>query len=108
MIARKRDDLIAGGGPARRYNPSARHIGARPGSTRHGSFGMPGVLKVHVDQDKCQGHARCKSLAPELFDLDEYGNAHEIGDGAVPKGLEDKAWLAKANCPEIAIDVTED
>jgi ferredoxin len=26
----------------------------------------------------------------------------------VPAGLEDKAWLAKANCPEIAIDVTED
>jgi len=44
-------------------------------------------LKVHVDQDKCQGHARCKSLAPELFELDEFGNAHEIGDGTVPEGL---------------------
>jgi ferredoxin len=65
-------------------------------------------LKVHVDQDKCQGHARCKSLAPELFELDEYGNAHEIGDGAVPAGLEDKAWLAQSNCPEIAIVVTEE
>ena len=61
-------------------------------------------LRLHVDQDKCQGHARCKSLAPELFDLDEFGNAHEIGDGSVPAGLEDKAWLAQTNCPEIAID----
>jgi ferredoxin len=26
----------------------------------------------------------------------------------VPKGLEDKAWLAKANCPELAIDVIEE
>jgi len=26
----------------------------------------------------------------------------------VPAGLEDKAWLAKANCPEIAIDVIEE
>jgi len=26
----------------------------------------------------------------------------------VPKGLEDKAWLAKANCPEFAIEVTEE
>jgi ferredoxin len=43
-------------------------------------------LKVHVDQEKCQGHARCKSLAPELFELDEFGNAHEIGDGSVPCG----------------------
>ena len=53
-------------------------------------------LKVRVDQDKCQGHARCKSLAPELFNLDEFGNAHEIGDGSVPAGLEDKAWLAQS------------
>ena len=69
---------------------------------------MSGKLKIHVDQDKCQGHARCKSLAPELFDLDEFGNAHEAGDGSVPAGLEDKAWLAHANCPEIAIDVIEE
>jgi ferredoxin len=65
-------------------------------------------LKVRVDQEKCQGHARCKSLAPELFELDEFGNAHEIGDGSVPAGLEDKAWLAQANCPEIAIEVIEE
>ena len=68
---------------------------------------MSGPLKIRVDPDKCQGHARCKALAPELFNLDEYGNAHEIGDGRVPAGLEDKAYLAKANCPEIAIEVIE-
>ena len=69
---------------------------------------MSRKLKVHVDPDKCQGHARCKSLAPELFDLDEFGNAREKGDGTVPAGLEDKAYLARANCPELAIDVTEE
>jgi ferredoxin len=69
---------------------------------------MPGKLKIHVDQEKCQGHARCKSLAPELFDLDEFGNAHEVGDGSVPEGLEDKAWLAQTNCPEIALEMTEE
>jgi ferredoxin len=47
-------------------------------------------------------------VAPELFELDEFGNAHEIGDGSVPSGLEQKAWLARANCPEIAVEVTED
>jgi ferredoxin len=73
-----------------------------------GTVAMSGKLKVHVDQDKCQGHARCKSLAPELFDLDEFGNAHEHGDGVVPEGLEDEAWLAKSNCPELAIEVTEE
>src|SRR5579863_848081 len=69
---------------------------------------MSGKLRVRVDQDKCQGHARCKSLAPELFELDGFGNAREIGDGTVPKGLEDKAWLAQTNCPEIAIEVIEE
>ena len=73
-----------------------------------GTPAMAGKLKIHVDQDKCQGHARCKSLAPELFELDEFGNAHEVGDGSVPAGLEDKAWLAQTNCPEIAIEVTEE
>jgi ferredoxin len=65
-------------------------------------------LRLHVDQEKCQGHARCKSLAPELFNLDEFGNAHEVGNGSVPAGQEDKAWLAQSNCPEIAITVTEE
>jgi ferredoxin len=73
-----------------------------------GTLVMSGKLKIRVDQDKCQGHARCKSLAPELFELDEFGNAHEVGDGSVPSGLEDKAWLAQTNCPEIAIEVTEE
>jgi ferredoxin len=72
------------------------------------AFAMSGMLKIRVDRDKCQGHARCKSLAPELFDLDEFGNARERGDGSVPAGLEDKAWLARSNCPEIAIEVIEE
>lgn len=69
---------------------------------------MSGTLRIRVDPDKCQGHARCKSLAPELFELDELGNAHEIGDGTVPAGLEDKARLAQTNCPEIAISIKEE
>ena len=77
-------------------------------ASRGETLAMAAKLKIHVDQDKCQGHARCKSLAPELFELDQYGNAHEIGDGTVPADLEDKAWLAQTNCPEIAIEVTEE
>ena len=73
-----------------------------------GSARISGNLKIHVDQDRCQGHARCKALAPELFDLDEYGNAHEHGEGRVPEGLEDKAYLAQTNCPEFAIEVIEE
>ena len=64
-------------------------------------------IRVAVDADKCQGHNRCYSLAPELFDVDDYGMASAHGDGLVPSGLEEKARRAAANCPEYAITVTE-
>ena len=62
-------------------------------------------LRVRVNRKRCQGHARCVVLAPELFAVDGFGEAHEIADGWVSSGFEDKAWLAKANCPELAIDI---
>jgi ferredoxin len=65
-------------------------------------------LRVHVNPERCQGHNRCKALAPELFELDEYGNAKAIGDGVVPTELQDKAWHAQANCPEFAVEVIEE
>ena len=66
------------------------------------------MLRVRVDRDRCQGHARCFALAPQLFELDQFGNARELCDGAVPASLETKARLAQANCPELAIDVIEE
>ena len=68
----------------------------------------PTRLKLRIDREKCQGHNRCKALAPELVELDAYGNAHEIGDGTIPPGLEEKAHLAKANCPEFAVEIIEE
>lgn len=65
-------------------------------------------MRVHVDSEKCQGHNRCYAIAPELFDVDDLGYATEVGDGTVPAGMEEKARLAAANCPELAIEVTED
>ena len=65
-------------------------------------------MHVHVDADKCQGHNRCYAIAPELFDVDELGYAHELHDGIVPAGMEEKARLAVANCPEHAIEVKEE
>ena len=65
-------------------------------------------MKVHVEPDLCQGHGRCYATAPEVFEPDDLGNGLEVGDGAVPPGLEAKARLAVANCPERAITVDED
>lgn len=64
-------------------------------------------MRVTVDSEKCQGHNRCFALAPELFDVDEYGTAVVIGDGTVAAELEDKARLAVANCPEFAIEIED-
>jgi ferredoxin len=63
---------------------------------------------VKVDSEKCQGHNRCYSIAPDLFEVDDYGYASEVGDGTVPAGMEDKARLAAANCPEFAITIEDD
>lgn len=65
-------------------------------------------MKIHVDQEKCQGHGRCYALAPDVFESDDYGNAHELNGGVVPPDLEDDARLALDNCPEYAITVLED
>ena len=62
-------------------------------------------MRVEVNSELCQGHNRCYVLAPELFDVDDYGNAVVIDDGEVTPGLEDKARLAVANCPEYAITI---
>jgi ferredoxin len=71
------------------------------------AMGNTATLKVRVNRDKCQGHNRCKAIAPELFELDEYGNAREVNDGSVPPELEEKAYLAKSNCPEFAVEIVE-
>ena len=65
-------------------------------------------MRVHLDSEKCQGHNRCYALAPELFDVDDYGQAVLLVDGDVPEELREKARLAASNCPEFAIKVVED
>lgn len=61
-------------------------------------------MRIAVDPEKCQGHARCYALAPELFEVDDYGNSSVLGGGIVPPELEDRARLAISNCPEFAIE----
>src|SRR5262249_2275983 len=78
----------------------AWHWEARPMAARP-------TLKLHIDREKCQGHNRCKALAPELINLDQFGNASEVGDGTVPPAREAKARLAMANCQEFAVEPTE-
>ena len=53
-------------------------------------------MRVHLDAEKCQGHNRCYALAPELFDVDDYGQAMLMVEGEVPAELHDKAAMLKS------------
>ena len=66
------------------------------------------AMRIKVEVAKCEGHNRCFVVAGELFELDDSGYAHEVNDGKVPAGLEEKARLAVTNCPELAISIDED
>jgi ferredoxin len=63
-------------------------------------------MKVRVNVEICQGHARCWAEAPEVYKLDAEGYC--ISDGfEVPPGLEEKARLGADVCPEFAITLEE-
>ena len=61
-------------------------------------------MKVRIDPEACTGHGRCYSLAPEVFEPDDYGHGKVIVD-EVPDELRAKAELGVQNCPEHAISV---
>lgn len=61
-------------------------------------------MRVSVDRDRCQGHARCVLVAPDLFDLDGESRAEVLAD-PVPDGLDGFARDATEGCPEEAISV---
>lgn len=65
-------------------------------------------MKVRVDGQRCQGQNRCYALVPEVFDVDELGQAHVVLEGTVPEPLQARVHLAAANCPERAITVSDD
>jgi ferredoxin len=59
-------------------------------------------MKVSVESEVCQGHARCWQICPEVFSLDDEGHAVVL-EPDVPSRLEGKVREAVANCPERAI-----
>ena len=65
-------------------------------------------MKVHIDDERCEGHGRCYALAPLVFEPDDIGNGIEIGGGVVAPGQEEAARRAVLNCPEQAITLEED
>jgi ferredoxin len=63
-------------------------------------------MKVTVDQDKCQGHARCAILAATVFDVEDLGKSFVLVD-EVPADAESDVREAVFSCPEGAISQVE-
>ena len=61
-----------------------------------------GSVRITLNEDRCTGHGRCYSLAPELSDADDMGHCVVL-HAEVPAGLEEKAALAINSCPEDAL-----
>jgi ferredoxin len=59
-------------------------------------------MRIRLDTGACQGHGRCYTLAPTLFDSDDLGHCVLLVD-EVPAGHEDEARTGVDNCPEHAL-----
>lgn len=64
-------------------------------------------MKIIVKRTLCSGHARCASVAPELFRLDDDGYI-AMEDFEVPAGQEELARKGARACPERALRVAKD
>ncbi len=63
------------------------------------------MTQVFVDLDRCFGHGRCYTLAPDVFDADEVGHSI-VRVEEVSGELEEQAVIAEQNCPESAITLS--
>ena len=64
-------------------------------------------MRIVVDAEKCQGHQMCAIAAPALFESDDLGYAHAVGDGTVAPDMVERARRAVANCPEGAVHIED-
>jgi ferredoxin len=66
-------------------------------------------VRVVIDETKCQGHGRCYSLEPSLFEpKDDLGHSmvpddRELDDG--DEALRERLTRAADSCPERAISI---
>jgi ferredoxin len=66
------------------------------------------VRKVKVDLTRCQGHARCMEIAPQVFDLADDTNVAFIRPNADLEASAAAIEKAIMACPECALSWTSD
>jgi ferredoxin len=65
------------------------------------------AVRLRVNPIMCQAHGLCAELLPELIALDEWGYPL-LDPGPVPPELMAYAKRAVADCPTLALLLTED
>jgi ferredoxin len=70
-------------------------------------LGRPAVTEgtLRIDQDRCQGHAICYLLAPDLFEVDDEGRGSVIRETMKSDDDQAQAAVAIDRCPERAISM---
>jgi ferredoxin len=63
-------------------------------------------MRIRLDTEACQGHGRCYTLAPDLFDSDDLGHC-VLRTDVVPAGAEHAARSGVDNCPEQALTLED-
>ena len=62
------------------------------------------AVRIAVDADRCTGHGRCYSIAPELLTSDDEGFVTIRGSATdVPADLLETARQIESSCPEGAV-----
>lgn len=63
-------------------------------------------MKVKVDYDRCEGHAVCVGLVPNVFEIGDDDEQVRIINDTPDDSDQSNVILAAKRCPTIAITVT--
>jgi len=63
-------------------------------------------MRVSVDRERCEGHARCQAIAPDIFELDE-DSTSRIRLDPIPELLTGQALAGVRACPVAALSADE-
>lgn len=61
------------------------------------------MMKLAIDQAKCEGHGRCYDIAPNLFEPDDFGHGQLVTGVSQTDADPDEARRAVHACPEHAV-----
>lgn len=63
-------------------------------------------MNIRVDRDRCEGHAMCVALVPEIFDFGDDGKVRLLTE-TVEGAQVDEAQLAVDSCPVQALRLSD-